>query len=245
MAKKVIAKAKHQRRTLVGFVLDETGSMEGVKDSTISGFNEYLDTLKRRGDSISFTLIQFNSGKIKTIYDDVPIDETAHLNDDTYKPDNMTPLYDAIAKGIKSIEKKREKILDECDDCEARFSCFTGDIKKDCDIRPAVLFVIMTDGFENASIQYNRAKIFELIGSKEKEEWTFAYLGANQDAWEVGTSLGVSGASTFTYDATSDMGISKVFAVSMAATEKYLDDGSTYTSNFFDDSKIKKSRKKK
>lgn len=216
----------NKKRTMVGFVLDETGSMETVKDATISGFNEYINSLKKNGDSFTFTLVKFNSTKINKVHSDVPISKVKLLTDKTYNPDNMTPLYDAIAKCIHTIEEHLKKAIDDCDACEERFTCFTADNSANCDKKPAVLLVVMTDGFENASLQYNRMEILDLIQKKESEGWTFAYLGANQDAWGVGQSIGIRGGNTMTYANTPDS-LSAAFSSMTSATCNYVDNGSS------------------
>lgn len=154
----------------VTFLLDETGSMASVRDATISGFNEYINGLKSNAESARFTLVTFSSKHTNTLYTGVPLKDAKPLNVDTYSPDGTTPLYDAIAWAVKATEEK------------------IGNVKAD------VLFVVMTDGEENASKQYNRQQIFDLIKKKEAEGWTFAFLGANQDSWETGRSIGVSAA---------------------------------------------------
>src|SRR3970282_3051826 len=93
------------KKTLVIFLLDETGSMESYKEATINGFNEYLQSLKKDGKDTLFTLTRFNSDKIETPYSAVPISEVEELTDETYRPDAMTPLYDAIAKTVRRTEE--------------------------------------------------------------------------------------------------------------------------------------------
>ncbi len=175
--------------TVVNFVLDETGSMEIVKQATISGFNEYLTTLRQQPGKVLLTLTKFNSGKIETLYRAAPIADVKDLDADTYRPSNGTPLYDAVAQTIHETEK-----------------ALTGMKGK-----PNVLCIIMTDGEENSSKEYSREKLFALIKAKESEGWTFAYLGANRDAWEVGASIGVPMASVASYNANApDAGLKRL-----------------------------------
>ena len=157
------------KKVFVSFVLDETGSMSSCKAETISGYNEYIKALDR---SVRFTLTKFNSSKLKVVHDAVKIKNVPELTNETYVPDNMTPLYDAIAATIKSTEKKAKK--------------------------SPVLFVVMTDGHENASKEHDLKSVQALIAEKD---WTFVYLGANQDAWAVGTAMGIAGANTVSYSA--------------------------------------------
>jgi hypothetical protein len=74
-------------RTIVSFLLDRTGSMATIKDETISGFNVYLDTLEREaGDLVAFTLLQFDSRSIDTLYAGSKLSEVQRLTPETYQP---------------------------------------------------------------------------------------------------------------------------------------------------------------
>lgn len=169
--------------TVLSFILDESGSMASFKDATISGFNEYLNTMKKDKGEISFTLTQFTTDAIRTVISGKPIAGVPELNGETYRPSFGTPLYDAIGQTIATLEKeligKEKKVKN-------------GDL--------VVLVTIMTDGQENESKEYNNQKIKDLIASKTKEGWVFTYLGANQDAWAVGSSIGVGIGNSMTYD---------------------------------------------
>lgn len=145
-------------RTLVNFLLDETGSMSSIWNDTIKGFNQYVDGLKEQGNNVGMTLTLFNSSKVEVRFVDKPVAEVPHLNSETYRPNSGTPLYDAIGKTVAELEKKSPE--------------------------GAVLFVIMTDGEENSSIEYSKEDILKLINRKQKEGWKFAYLGADADTWD-------------------------------------------------------------
>lgn len=202
MAKQVV--------TLVSFVLDETGSMESVRDATISGFNEYVESLKKQPGKKLLTLTLFNSSRIQTVYSAKLIGEVPALNRDTYNPDATTPLYDAIAHTISEIEREVAKMKS----------------------KPSVLCVIMTDGLENASKEYDQQKIFQRIQAKEKEGWTFAYLGANQDAWAVSASIGVPKGNTLNYAADQPK---QALGRASLATLDYMRSGSRQSRNLFAD----------
>jgi hypothetical protein len=199
------------KKTLVIFLLDETGSMESYKEATINGFNEYLQSLKKDGEDTFFTLTRFNSDKIETPYSAVPISEVEKLSEETYRPGAMTPLYDAIAKTVRKTEEalasKRSK--------------------------PKILFVIQTDGLENASREYDRRAIFRMIEAKKVENWMFVYLGADQDAWDVGTSIGIPGSNTMNYTGSKTR---ETFAVAAAASVAYRSSPSERTDKFWEDS---------
>lgn len=190
-----------KKATLINFILDETGSMYECLKSTISGFNEYVDTLKHeaqeKASPIRMSLTKFNSLKVDVVYTAKKIDEVPHLTLETYQPNALTPLFDAIAETVKFVdvelkEKKKFKIL--------------------C--------VIMTDGQENASRKFNKTTISELIKNKEEEGWSFVFLGANQDAWEAGGEIGIAQGNIATYTA-SNVGYGAAFNTLAVDTMKY------------------------
>lgn len=157
----------------IACIVDESGSMETCRQQVIDGFNEYLaDRRKEVKDGFNerLWLTKFNSTP-KLIVNGEKIENIKDLNRETYNPNGWTALYDAIGITIKDIEAKLSK-------------------RKN---KPRILVLIITDGQENSSKEFSHRQIRELILSKEKEgNWTFAYLGANQDAWAVGGSLGIS-----------------------------------------------------
>ncbi len=150
----------------VTLILDESGSMQSCKGAAIAGFNQYVATLRQDPAETRFTLTLFNSGKLEVRYGDVAVSAVKELDVETYRPHNGTPLYDAIG-GTLCVASQEAP----------------ADARKLC--------VILTDGEENASREYTRAKIFAMIKEFEKQGWVFLYLGADHDVWAAGESLGV------------------------------------------------------
>lgn len=187
--------------TLLSFILDESGSMESVKTATISGFNEYLNTMKKDKGEIKFTLTLFNTTGIKITLDSKPIAEVPELTNSTYQPNNGTPLYDAIGQTINALDRalkgKESKVK-------------KGEL--------AVVVTIMTDGEENASREFDHKKITDLIAAKTKEGWVFTFLGSNQDAWVVGQALGVGIQNSMTFSSAQTKG---TFTAMATATSNY------------------------
>ena len=159
--------------THIAVLIDRSGSMASVKDETISGFNHFLNEQKKAGDNATLTLVQFDSGGIDTLQEMTPIKAALDLTADTYQPRGMTPLLDALGKTIQSTGKQLATIPETN--------------------RPdKVVFVVITDGLENASHEFTKAKIAEMIGLQEGTyKWQFVYLGANQDAFAEAHSMGV------------------------------------------------------
>jgi len=184
-------KKQEDRTILINVVLDKSGSMEVIRQATISGFNEFLGDQQREGGSARMTLTLFDTHFV-TVATAVPVAEVAPLDLATYAPDGMTALYDAIGYTLKTTDD------------------YVAQNKPD-----QVLFVIMTDGEENSSREFSREKIFRLIEDRQKNaQYEFIYLGANQDAYAVGRSIGVRGDRTLSYDATPDMAAATMTRVS-------------------------------
>ena len=152
----------------VTLILDETGSMQSCKGAAIAGFNHYLDRLRREPAETRFTLTLFNSEKTEVRYQAVPVREVQDLDVETYRPGDTTPLYDAIGRTLTTARQQAP-----------------AGMKK--------LGAILTDGLENASTEYTRKQIFDLIKACEKDGWTFIYLGADHDVWAAGEDLGIAG----------------------------------------------------
>ena len=151
-------------------VLDESGSMNSCKNDTIGGVNEFLKNQKRIKGDVNVTLIKF-SDYYKVINDAVPLDQVVYLDDDNYTPSNTTALLDAAGKTINSIG--------------LRFSATSEENRPE-----KVIFIIITDGFENASTEFTRRQVFDLVShQREKYNWEFIFLGADMDAW--GDQIGV------------------------------------------------------
>lgn len=199
----------------VMFVLDETGSMMSVKGQTISGFNEYVGALRdgKGGKNVRFSLVRFNSCRISDSLVGVKLDDVPELIESGYQPDCTTPLYDAIGRGIQALEK----VVDGTKD--------------------AALMVIQTDGQENASKEYTRQGIFDLIAEKKKAGWTFAFLGADQDAYAASAQFGIPAGNTVSYASANTR---QTFGAAAAASVNYARSGGAQTAHLFDDDKAKK-----
>ena len=173
--------------THITLLLDRTGSMESIKDDTIGGFNAFLADQQKEPGEASMSLIQFDSvDPYEVINDFDPIAQVKPLDTNTFVPRSTTPLLDAIGRGINDITAKLGNIPEE--------------------ERPdKVIFVVLTDGHENASREFrDRSKIMEMIKDREENHmWKFVFLGANQDAIKEAGSIGISAGSTMTYASTS------------------------------------------
>jgi len=187
----------------VAFLLDESGSMHATMAQTIAGFDQYINGLKEDDNGkYRLTLVKFNSEQITTLYSNESLKNVSSLAG--YKPDNYTPLYDAIMDLIDETKPK--------DDWN-------------------VLFVIMTDGLENASRKYTLEDVKKRIAEKKEEGWNFIFLGANIDSFEVGSSLGVPWGNTANYVQGQEQ---ETFRTVVLNTISYTSSGGGKTGDFFD-----------
>lgn len=181
------AKAKYH--TIV--ILDRSGSMGGVRDTTIKGVNEYLQTLNKSDGDMVLTFSTFSSEGIEYLYDKIAIADTKPLEASQYDPSGMTPLLDAIGTVVNKVEKQY------------------ADKKK----KPIINVMIITDGLENCSKEHTTKTIKDLLEAKEKEGWGFNYLGANQDAWSAAGSIGIRKDAAVNYTTSEMVGTFKAVAL--------------------------------
>ena len=162
-------------------ILDRSGSMHGLEADTIGGFNAMIEKEKKLGIDVRVTTVLFND-KIDRLYEHREIQSVRPMTERTYETGGTTALLDAVGKTILHMEQ-------------------SGAADRQ---GTKVIVVIITDGMENASTEFTKAKIKELISDKqEKAGWDFIYLGANIDAAEEADAIGVRKANAVTYKNTS------------------------------------------
>ncbi|GER23607.1 hypothetical protein NCCP1664_21020 [Zafaria cholistanensis] len=164
-------------RTDIVMLLDRSGSMASIADDMAGGFNAFIDEQRRSDPDGTVSLYQFDD-KFTEVYVEKPLPEVGPL---VLVPRGTTALLDSIGR---SIAETRARIQ-----------------AKPAAERPdTVVFGIITDGHENASREVTHAAARALIErQEEKDGWTFLYLGANQDAIEVGAGLGIARERSMTY----------------------------------------------
>ena len=160
-------------RTHFSVILDRTGSMESIRQDTIGGFNAFLAEQQALPSPATFTLVQFDSqDPYEVLHSFTPIGMVPPLTPATYVPRANTPLLDAIGRGINDLAARLDTLP--------------------ADQRPAkVVFVIVTDGQENASREFTAAKVRAMLDERRKAGWQFVFLSADEQAIRDGTSVGV------------------------------------------------------
>lgn len=163
-------------------VLDRSGSMDGIKDDTIGGFNTFLEKQKEVPGEAAFTLVQFDD-RYEVISNAVQLSDAKPLTRETFVPRGSTALLDAIGRTINQSGKRLADLKEE-------------------DRPEKVIFVIVTDGQENASKEFSHARINEMIATqRDTYKWEFVFLGANQDAISTATAVGIKAANAMTFAA--------------------------------------------
>lgn len=171
-----------QNHTDITIVLDRSGSMAHVADDTIGGFNRFLNDQKSAPGTANITLHQFDD-VFETPIKTSDVKSAPELTSKTFVPRGSTALLDAIGRGIKDTGSRLENASDS-------------------ERAEKVVFVIITDGHENASHEYNQANVFDMIEhQKTKYSWEFVFIGANQNAIKTASGIGISGANAMSYAA--------------------------------------------
>jgi hypothetical protein len=206
-------------------ILDESGSMETIKNSTISGFNEVVQTIKgiekQYPEQKHFiSLVTFNGLGIKTKLDKHPVADLAQIDKNTYNPDSMTPLYDAIGLSVLKLRMDIAGVENA-----------------------NVLVTILTDGEENASKEFSGLQIKKIIDEQKALGWTFTYIGANQDVEKVAATISIT--NTMNYMA-NDADVHNMFMKERESRIRYsqkIHDKKDPRENFYDENDDKPKKK--
>ncbi len=162
------------------FILDRSGSMCGLESDTVGGFNAMLEKQKNAPGAALVSTVLFNGGS-QVLHDRADIKRVAPLTEADYRVGGSTALYDAVGSAIHHIGNVHKYI-------------------RPADVPEHTVFVITTDGCENASSKYTAAGVKQMIErQKEKYGWEFIFLGANIDAVQAAGSIGINANRAATY----------------------------------------------
>lgn len=157
-----------QKITEVEFILDQSGSMHKLKKDTIGGYNSFLEKQKKEeGDCLISTTLFSTTSKNILFHQD--IHSVKDMTKEDYQPHGCTALLDALGNCILEMENH---------------------LKKENDDRN-IIFVIITDGLENSSREFNYPTIRKMISAKQEEGWKFLFLASNIDAGEEAMNIGI------------------------------------------------------
>ncbi len=159
-------------------ILDESGSMERIKKQALDGVNETIKTIRRAQEEMPcmkqmLTYVTFDSlygeSDVRTVMDNLPVDEVNDVEERSYCPGGGTPLYDAMGISLAKLQTQVQ----------------AGE---------HALVTIITDGLENASREYSAKAIKSIVSLLREKGWVFVYIGANQDAVEVAREMNINNA---------------------------------------------------
>lgn len=194
------------------FILDRSGSMQGLEKDTIGGFNSLIEKQRKQGGECFVSTVLFDN-ESEVLHDRVKLSEIKMMTEDDYTVRGCTALIDAIGGAVRHIGNIHKYARPE-------------------DVPEHTMFVITTDGLENASVRYTSDRVKAMIErQKERYGWEFLFIGANIDAVETAGKVGIASNRAADYHA-DDLGMTVMFdAVSdavccMRASDEIKDDWS-------------------
>ena len=180
------------------FILDRSGSMGGLESDTIGGFNAMIEKQKKEEGRAYVTTVLFDN-EYEVLHDRIDLAEVPKMTDKDYTVRGCTALLDAVGRTISHISDIHRYIRAE-------------------DVPAHTIFVITTDGMENASQKFSYPAVKELIEAKKQQGWEFLFIGANIDAAAEAARMGIARECAANYAADA-CGTAAVFeAVSMGAS---------------------------
>jgi hypothetical protein len=199
----------------VTFLLDRSGSMQGIRDDVVGGFNSFVAEQKAQPGRCRLTLWQFDSQGLDRVRDGVDLEDLKPMTPEEFQPRASTPLLDSIGRTVASMEA-------------------TGRADE------RQVLVVLTDGLENASVEFTKEQVAGLVAAKEAKGWTVAFLGANFDAYLEGGRIGMNRGATQTFLADS-AGVGAAMASTSRAVSnhraKTYAGGKTDSSSFYETGK--------
>lgn len=180
------------------FLIDRSGSMHGSENDTIGGFNSLIEKQKAEDYDVKVTTILFDND-YEVLYKRKPIDSVSNLTSDVYYVRGSTALLDAIGRTITTLDRQ---------------------------VNNKVLFVIMTDGMENSSVEFSRSQIRSMIDS---HDWEFLFIGADINSYTEAGRIGIKKSRTANYKKSRE-GIERMYnsvgnASKLMMEDVSLDDG--------------------
>ena len=173
---------KNNNITELVFILDRSGSMSGLESDTVGGFNTMIEKQKKQNAPCYVSTVLFNHTS-EVLYDRVKLGEVQRMTEEDFFVGGSTALMDAIGGAIHHIGNIHKYIRPE-------------------DVPANTMFVIMTDGMENASRRYSSEKVKQMIERQKKRYgWEFLFIGANIDAVETAARYGIDADRAVNYHA--------------------------------------------
>ena len=165
--------------TEIVFILDESGSMCDMVEDTIGGFNSTIASQKKKKGECLVSTVCFSNDQ-RVIHDRINLKDVKKLTNNDYNPHGCTALIDTIALSIKHIKTIHRYIRKE-------------------DRPTKTMFIITTDGMENASVKYSLKEVKKMIEDQKEKGWEFIFMAANIDAYETARDFGFEESRTVNY----------------------------------------------
>ena len=163
------------------FIIDRSGSMEGLEKDTIGGFNSMINKQKKLEGECYVSTVLFDDVS-EVLHDRVKLENVPEMTEKEYFVRGSTALIDAIGGAIKHIKNVHKYLRPE-------------------DVPGHTMFVITTDGYENSSHIYSSDRVKKMIGEQKKKGWEFLFIGANIDAVETAAHYGIDSNRAVNYNA--------------------------------------------
>lgn len=193
-------------------ILDESGSMQMIREQAVSGLNETFQTIRLAQENhpeqqhyISF--VTFNSDRIKKVMDRLAVDTNKELKWNDFWPNSCTPLFDAMGLSLSELKTHVRE-------------------------NDVVLVTIITDGMENSSKEYSGNNIKDMVNDLKKKGWVFAYIGTNQDVDAIADNLGIRSRMHYNY---SPEGAASMFRTAQNRNTVFYDRIATHGKEFLMD----------
>jgi len=181
--------------TLIVCVLDRSGSMSSTIDDSIGGFNTFIEEQKKlKVDEASVTTVLFDD-RYEILYQNKKLDDVEKITKEIWMPRGMTALFDALGKTINDVGCELDKLTE--------------------DQKPEkVLFVVVTDGQENSSKEFNSEQVKKLISDQRNIwKWEFLFFGATEDSLNDAKNIGILHCKS--YDTSNTKGMYSCFSSSV------------------------------
>jgi len=186
-------------------ILDRSGSMRNLVEDTIGGYNSFIEKQKAEPGEAQVTTVLFDN-EYEKLLDAIALTEVPEMTSKEYYPRGSTALLDAVGRTVMETAGKMEK-------------------EGVCPAKRKVLFMIMTDGLENASHEYDSASVKAMINEATKDyKWNFIFMGANIDSVAEAQKLGIDSRYAVDYEASAD-GVGRSFARMDAAAQSVRNSG--------------------
>lgn len=195
-------------KTMIHILLDRSGSMHGSESDVIGGVNKFIEEQKLIDAPATIAFTRFDTNHIERFRASTDIKKCEPLTSAEYQPRGGTPLLDAIGQTLANMETdwRREQ-------------------------PDRAIMVIITDGQENESSEYSKAKIKEMIEARQKsDKWAFIYLGADVNAFHEASSMGINLSNAAGYRKTS-AGIATAYAAAGSTVSMMRATGQTVSNN--------------